>query len=257
VHTNGEDTQNVSCSSELELPEIPQESYSTSITPGVWHLIRIELYPDSMTFVFFVDGNRIGSYTPQNPDALKDLSYIPDVFLYSGTDSAPSATGYVDYVKMGKTEKHLLYLADLEPVKVEVGWDGFGVGKYTFSEGPILEGNILRAKNGKEFPYGLFAHAPSEVKYSLPENAITFSASIYSDGYTEGDITCGGSAIFIVLLDDKEIYRSLPIIYNDTVNPIDVSVSVKDGQMLTLITDPIDDMGCDLTVWGNPYLILR
>jgi hypothetical protein len=105
-----------------------------------------------------------------------------------------------------------------------------------------------------EIPYGLFAHAPSELRYSLPENAITFSSSIYLGGYDGG---CDGTATFIVLLDDQEIYKSSPLRYSDSVDPVDVSVSVQDGQMLTLITDPIDDNGCDWTVWGDPYLILR
>ena len=252
-HASGADTPVVSCTSELELPEIPQENYSTPMTPGEWHLIRIELYPDYMTFVFFVDGDRIGSYVPQNPDALKDLGYTPAVFMYSGSDSAPKAIGYVDYVKIGKIEKHL-YLADLEPTSVAVGAEELVVGKYPFSEEPILEGTtILQAKNGEKFPYGLFAHAPSEVKYSLPENAVTFSSSIFLGGNDR----CGGSAMFIVLLDDQEIYRSSPVSYNDTFDPIDISVSVKGGQILTLITDPIDDNDCDWTVWGDPYLILR
>lgn len=63
------------CSSELELPEIPQEWYAASMRPGTWHIVRVELYPDTMTFVFFVDGNKIGSFVPQNPNKLKDLSF--------------------------------------------------------------------------------------------------------------------------------------------------------------------------------------
>lgn len=252
AHTGATYTQEVSCSSEVDLPEIPLESYSVNITPGTWHLLRIELYPDTMTFTFFVDGNKIGSYVSQDPDKLKDVSYVPVVFVGSGTDSAPRVNGYVDYVKIGKIEERV-YLASLEPVSFVVGYSDLGVGKYPFSEGPLVAGQILQA-NGVEYPYGLFAHAPSEVKYSLPENAVTFSSSIYLDGY-DG---CGGSgAIFIVLLDDKEIFKSSLVSYNDTVDPIDVSVSVKDGQMLTLITDSDDDPSCDLTVWGDPYLILR
>jgi hypothetical protein len=102
---SGEDKQEFNCGSELEYPEIPSELYSASVPPGVWHLLRIELYPDSMTFVFFVDGHKIGSYSPQKPDTFKDLSYTPAVFLYSGINSAPRAIGYVDYVKIGKIEE--------------------------------------------------------------------------------------------------------------------------------------------------------
>ena len=93
------------CSSELELPEIPQEGYVANMRPGTWHIVRIELYPDTMTFVFFVDGNKIGSYVPQDPDNFRDLSYTPFVFVQSGTDSAPSIIGYVESVRIGKIEE--------------------------------------------------------------------------------------------------------------------------------------------------------
>ena len=115
AHTTGTYTQEIACASELESP---QEWYSASITPGTWHVLRIELYPDTMTFVYFMDGNKLGSFVPQNPDTLKDLSYTPLVFATSGTDSAPSITGYADYVKIGEIEefetKETVYHWDFE-----------------------------------------------------------------------------------------------------------------------------------------------
>lgn len=151
----------------------------------------------------------------------------------------------------------VVYLADLNPIDTQVGYSVLGVGKYPFAEGTLVEGDILHARNGVEFPHGLFAHAPSELKYSLPKNAVAFSASIYMDGYSTGDYVCDGDAIFIVLLDGREIYRSLNINYYSSYIPIEVFVSVKGGAVLTLVTDSVYDNLCDMSVWGDPYLTLK
>jgi outer membrane protein assembly factor BamD (BamD/ComL family) len=150
-----------------------------------------------------------------------------------------------------------VYLADLKPVSTKVGYSVLGVGKYPFAEGTIVQGNVLHARNGVEFPHGLFAHAPSEIEYFLPENAATFSASIYMDGYAIGEYTCGGDVIFIVLLDGITVYKSSKVDYYSSYIPIEVLVSVEGGDVLTLVTDPINDDGCDYSVWGDPYLTIK
>ncbi|HKY54098.1 MAG TPA: hypothetical protein VJM08_07335, partial [Anaerolineales bacterium] len=84
---------------------IEQRSFVRGITSGTWHILRVELYPDTMTFTYVVDGEKLGSYIPQNPDKLKDLNYYPVLHVNSGTDSEPSVTGYADYVRVGKIEE--------------------------------------------------------------------------------------------------------------------------------------------------------
>jgi outer membrane protein assembly factor BamD (BamD/ComL family) len=120
-HTTGTYTQEIACASELDTA---QERSSVSITPGTWHVVRIELYPETMSFIYLVDGEKIGSYSPQDPDRLKDLTYIPLVFATSGTASTPSVTGYSDYVKIGEIEesetKETAYHWDFEE-----DWDGW------------------------------------------------------------------------------------------------------------------------------------
>jgi tetratricopeptide (TPR) repeat protein len=122
AHTTGTYAQEIACATELATP---QQLYSGSITPGTWHFLRIELHPDTMTFVYFVDGDRVGSFVSQNPDTLKDLRYNPLVFAASGTDSDPSVTGHADYVKIGEVEesetKETAYRWDFEN-----GSDGWG-----------------------------------------------------------------------------------------------------------------------------------
>jgi len=95
----GIDTQTISCWSVYF--GVAQTDYDVRITPGTWHLLRIELYPDTMTFAYVVDGKEVGSYVPRNPDKLKNLSYSHSLQLWTGELSAPSATGYVDYVRSG------------------------------------------------------------------------------------------------------------------------------------------------------------
>ena len=82
---------------------VAQRAYEKGISPGTWHVLKIEIYPDTMTFAYVLDGEQIGSYIPQNSDKLKDLRYSPAVHVNSGNDSNPSVTGYVDYVRTGLT----------------------------------------------------------------------------------------------------------------------------------------------------------
>jgi|GEM_PF-3563852 len=101
VNTKGE--QEFNCWSDYF--GILQRSYVRGIASGTWHVLRIELYPDTMTFAYLVDGEKIGSYIPRNSDKWRDLSYYLMVHVNSGLDTNPSVTGYVDYVRTGKIEE--------------------------------------------------------------------------------------------------------------------------------------------------------
>jgi hypothetical protein len=145
-----------------------------------------------------------------------------------------------------------VYLADLVPNTSVVGFGGLGLGVYPFSEGTVQRGTTLKF-NGVEYPHGLFAHAPSELEYSLPRNFASFSASLYIDGHP----TCGGNGVaaFVVLLDGQEIYRSRELTYNESQMPIPMSISVDSGRTLTLKTETLGSTLCDWTVWGDAYLL--
>ena len=157
---------------------------------------------------------------------------------------------------MYPTER-LVYLADMEPLSSKVGNFELGIGKYPFSEVTAVAGNVLKAKDGSEFRHGLFAHAPSRLTYRLPKNTIAFSSSIYIDGYIVGDSVCTGNAVFIILIDDAEVYRSQYVTYGNSLKPIKVFITFEAGEKITLITDPVSDAGCDWTVWGDPYLTIK
>jgi hypothetical protein len=144
-----------------------------------------------------------------------------------------------------------LYLADLSPIRSVVGFGKLGVGVYPFTEGPFREGQPLQI-NGVKYPKAIFAHAPSEVEYSLPRRFSWFYASIYIDGHRN----CGadGVASFVVLLDGQVVYQSPTITYNDTQKPLPISFTIGEGKILTLKTITLGAITCDWTIWGDPYL---
>jgi hypothetical protein len=145
-----------------------------------------------------------------------------------------------------------VYVASLVPDRSVVGFGNLGVGVYPFTEGSIDGGTTLQI-NGINYSYGLFAHAPSEIEYSLNRNFTSFSASIYLDGHP----TCGGNgtAAFVVLLDGREVYRSPELTYNHSQMPVSITIPVDNANLLTLRTETLGSNLCDWTVWGDPYLL--
>ena len=103
ISSNAKGEQQIYCVSVYF--EIAQRAYIRGITAGTWHVIRLELYPNTMTFIYLVDGEKIGSYIPRNTDQLKDLSYSAMARVNSGLDTTPNVLGYADYVKTGKIEE--------------------------------------------------------------------------------------------------------------------------------------------------------
>ena len=120
----GPGSQSIYCASAFF--GIAQRAYNLKITAGTWHVLRIELYPDTMTFIYLVDGKKIGSYIPRNPEKLQDLNYVFVVNMNAGTDPNRSATGYVDYVRTGKIEV-------AETTQTAYRWD-FGTGTESWGE---------------------------------------------------------------------------------------------------------------------------
>lgn len=150
-----------------------------------------------------------------------------------------------------------VYLADMDPISAKIGSFELGVGEYPFSEVTAVAGSVLKAKDGSEFRYGLFAHAPSKLTYQLPKHATAFSSFIYIDGYITGNTSCTGNAVFIILIDDNEVYRSQYVTYGNSLKPLKVFITFDGGEKITLIADPVSDAGCDWTVWGDPYLTIK
>jgi hypothetical protein len=98
----GQDTQTISCWSYYF--DVEQKSYRVGITSGTWHVLRIEVDPETMTYKYIVDGTQIGAYVPRNSEHLTDLEYTFFVDLNNWGESAQNPVGYVDYFKIGPAE---------------------------------------------------------------------------------------------------------------------------------------------------------
>jgi hypothetical protein len=95
----GHDTQEINCWSRYF--GVDQRNYKVEITPGTWHILRVELYPDTMQFRYLVDGKEIGAYIPRNSDPLRNLGYGLGLHINNWGDSAQNPVGFVDYFKIG------------------------------------------------------------------------------------------------------------------------------------------------------------
>ena len=115
---------------------------------------------------------------------------------------------------------------------------------------PIVFGNVSNVY-GKLYANGIFAHPNSLLTFDLNGEYKTLKVEIGLVGTS----TCGDGAIFIIILDGNEAYRSQTMHNGDL--PIPVEIDITGAQQLTLITDagPNGSLDCDHTIWGDPLLI--
>lgn len=67
---------------------------------GSWHTVRVEIDPATMTFTYYLDGERAGAHTLARAEILKNVaSYIFLIEVH--TPSAEEFIGYVDNVRVG------------------------------------------------------------------------------------------------------------------------------------------------------------
>jgi len=147
-----------------------------------------------------------------------------------------------------------VYLSDLKPSLVQVGYWDFATGKYPASEGSMMQGQVIH--NGSQtYPHGLFAAAPSDLRYDLNGQYQTFQAEIFID---PSMICDADGALFQVYLDGELLY-SQPV-ETPRQSPSQVStvfLDVRQGQQLLLHADPGEkgDQACDATIWGEAALL--
>ncbi|NNM28422.1 MAG: glycosyl hydrolase family 98 [Akkermansiaceae bacterium] len=130
-------------------------------------------------------------------------------------------------------------LSDARPAEQKVGW---GRPAYDFLPGPSL----LLESGGRLWEHGIYAHAPARHVYDLGGRWKTLSGSC---GLAEGH---GGSVVFVVSADGKELWRS------KTLKPgtvADYEIDVTGAGKLELRTgDAGDGTGADWGVWLEPVL---
>ncbi len=112
------------------------------------------------------------------------------------------------------------------------------------------QGNPLSV-NGNLHAWGIGVHANSSLSFDLGGNWSKFESVIGIDDQAGK----GGSAIFQVLGDGKELYKSPVIRGSATMQPL-VTVPIKGVNKLTLIVDATEDLDLgDLADWAGARLV--
>lgn len=82
-----------------------QQDYYADVSPGIWHILKIEMHPDTMTHTYLVDGKTIGSYIPPtSAKYFKSKNFTVGLGLNNWGTAAEDPVGYIDYVRMGAIE---------------------------------------------------------------------------------------------------------------------------------------------------------
>ena len=99
------------------------------------------------------------------------------------------------------------------------------------------------------FRYGIGSHAPAFIRYRLPRSYTTLHATIGLDD----ESACGDGASFIVMGDNREIFRSKRL-YPTEKMVIQVDVSGVKELELRLDEGDKQDKDCDHGDWANAWL---
>ncbi len=134
-----------------------------------------------------------------------------------------------------------IFLDTLEWSEATAGW-----GKVQRNRS-IMEKPMTLA--GKTYYRGLGAHAASRVRYALPAGYATFAATLGKD-----QEVVGGSVVFVVQLDGREVFRS-GVFRNDTA-PREIILPLGNAKELVLkVEDAGDGVGADHADWADARLL--
>ena len=134
---------------------------------------------------------------------------------------------------------NLLPLSRAEPTRAIVGWL-----EPTYDNLPRK--NPFLESAGKLFESGIYAHAPSEHRYSLAGRWRQLK------GQCGLPSQAGGSVVFIINADDKEMFRSHIIRPGKTV-PFDIDVTGVE-ELVLVTEDAGDGRAADWGLWLSPEL---
>ncbi|HNQ88009.1 MAG TPA: NPCBM/NEW2 domain-containing protein [Verrucomicrobiota bacterium] len=134
-----------------------------------------------------------------------------------------------------------IYLDALDWTEASTGW-GQAQRNRSIMEKPMT-------LSGRPFVRGIGAHAVSRIVYSVPEGFATFAATIGKDQEVSG-----GSVVFVVEADGKEVFRSA-VFRNET--PVqEISVPIVGVKRLALIVaDAGDNIMADHADWAEARLL--
>ncbi len=137
-------------------------------------------------------------------------------------------------------------LTTLEPLFAEVGAHGYKVNQYRDGRKPII--------NEKACGEFLYTHAASEVAFRIPATARFFTATGCSLASKEG-------IVFVVKLDDEEIYRSKRL-EEYPLRVVDIEVPLKHTREKTkilklVVEEESGDINMKHSAWCFPRIYKR
>ena len=136
--------------------------------------------------------------------------------------------------------------------------DGIYLDALDWTEASTGRGQVQRNRSimekpltldGKTFPRGIGTHAASRIVYALPAGFTVFTATI-----GKNQEVAGGSVVFVVEADGKEVFRSA-VFRNDTLAR-QISVPIAGVKRLTLIVEGAgDNIMADHADWAEARLL--
>ena len=136
-----------------------------------------------------------------------------------------------------------VYLDALDWVEAAAGWGDVQRRRSVMGK-PMTLG-------GRRFHRGIGAHAVSRIVYDVPQGHATFAATI---GYDQE--VRGGSIVFVILGDGKELFRSAVFGFDSEL--VDVRVPLGGAAKLTLLVeDAGDGITADHADWADARFLLR
>jgi hypothetical protein len=220
------------------LASVPTGEHRLRIeTEGVVAHLPVGVYlcgdvPAPLSSAPFEDGPAFPLYRPERVPWSRVLAPLAARPLDTAhTTNAPRRIVRIDGV----------YLDTLEWGEATAGW-----GKVQRNRSIMQKPITL---DGKVFYRGLGAHALSHIVYALPPGYGAFVATIGKDQEVSG-----GSVVFVVLLDSREVFRS-GIFRNDTPSQEITVPLAKARELVLIVEDAADGVGADHADWADARLL--
>jgi hypothetical protein len=166
------------------------------------------------------------------PDARRKMRILRAVL-----DPAP-------LINLTATQKQSVFLSDAEWTDAKVGWGKIARNFNWFDE--RIQNGVFLTLGGQTFDKGLYAHSPSRFSFPADGQWKQFSSAVgVRDGAHQQ-----GSAIFAILGDGKELYRS-PILRAGQRE--DVKVDITGVKQLELVAGGGEGHNHNSwAIWGDP-----
>ena len=197
-----------------------------------------ESTPSDRSIVLIPDSNELATVTNE-PEIEVDQDITeavePEEALISDTEEAVIVSP--DMLNATTT----VFLVEQKPADVSNIHGGLR-RRVTYLREPIIIDDV-------EYKHGFATHTPTngigKITYNINKEYTLF--------HTKLGVTSHGDVIFGIYGDDTQLYLSSPV--SQTNNGIEVTVDVKDVDVLTLTVDKVKRNFGDHAVWCDPVLI--